>query len=952
MSIFLDFETRSKIDIFEAGAWAYAAHPSTEILCMAYCIGDGVVSVITREQFLDFNPERDFPELWGNIHDGEILCAHNAFFEASIWYNIMVPKYGAPRIPIKQWRCTAAKAASRSLPRALGNVAKVLNTVTKDPVGKRIMMKMCKPLPNGGWHENEDDFQQLYAYCINDVLVEREVDHVLPDLIPSEQTIWFLDQLINQRGIQIDREAVGKALQFIERHTHALNDSVFHTSEGVLDGVTRRMAVLDWVKDQGVEISGYAKADVSKALEQKDIPDAVRTVLEAKLQLGKTSTAKYTALNNSSLGDGRIRDTLMYHGANTGRWCMPGEAEVLTPNGWVRLDQWSTRCILIWYPPVNQGNLGHFSWDEVAGLNHFDYEGPIVKLDHRFLKGIFTPEHRFPTKDLEGVFRNKEAQTLVSRDSLFVSGIKNKSSIDEIQTRLWVMLQADGYVCEDKSSGRMVRFHFKKIHKIQRAQELLAEAGIPFILREYKCGTQIKIRWIDAPEWFKIKHFNPSLLNHNAKVFIKEVSFWNSSIDRRNQTRGFEFSSTCLADAEWVATMAHLAGFAATINLRKRQNTNWSASYRVLIREASTLNLRGPNISSQKYTGKVFCPTTASGYFLCRYNGLIFVSGNSGKLVQLQNLPKGNVKDTDQAVQALKEMSYEDFSVFYPDVMGTLSSCIRGMIVAKPGYDLLVADYAAIEARVVAWLANDERCLKQFRNNEDLYVEMAKVIYNCTEVSKQQRQLGKAAILGCSYGMGHAKFAATCSSWGIPITPELAQKTVETYRATYPGIKNYWYATERAAIECVKTKQAQTVGRTRWEMDSLALVHRLPSGRSIVYNDATIDYVETSWGERKLALQFMSVDARNQWSKETTYGSRLVENCTQAVARDLLAYAMLRLEQKSYPVIFSVHDEIVSEVPEAFGSVEEYEKIMCDNPKWAEGCPIAAEGFRCKRYKK
>lgn len=642
--IHLDFETRSEVDIWTVGAWAYSIHPSTEILCLGIGRNNEPVSILKRDFFANYNNEMTSLEV--DIRNGETFHAFNAFFEQCIWQNILVAKYKFPRIPIKQWRCVMAKSLAAAYPQSLANSAKALNSlILKDEAGKRVMMKLCKPKADGTWHEDPQDSEKLYEYCINDVEAEREIDGMLPDLNENEQIIWFLDQLINQRGVCIDVDAVKKALEFIELHKENLNKIVAHVSNGRLDGVSRRMAVLTWCADQGVDIKGYTKADVRSALERKDLPACVRTVLETKLQLGKTSVAKYEAMLRSVAPDGKVRDLFIYHGATTGRW--------------------------------------------------------------------------------------------------------------------------------------------------------------------------------------------------------------------------------------------------------------------------------------------------------------------TGKLIQLQNLPKGNINDTDLAVRHLRRNSFGDFETLYPDVMGTLSSCIRGMFIAAPGCDLIVADYNAIEARVVMWLANEEYGLNQFKNGEDLYVSMARLIYGNMEVSKDQRNLGKAAVLGCGFGMGVNKFLATCVAWGIPISIEIAKKAVDAYRNTYRNVQQSWYAQDNAALECVQTGQDQICGKVRWQLVNSSLLCRLPSGRNLCYPQATLDYVTTPWGERKLALHFMTVDQKTkQWLKSHTYGGKLIENITQAVARDLLAGSMLRAEGAGYHVVFSVHDEIVCEIAENFGTIERFEQILCHLPLWAKNLPIKAEAWIGKRYKK
>lgn len=649
--IHLDFETRSHVNIFKSGSWVYSQDPSTEILCMAWAIDDGPVELITKEQIEDPN----CPDYFGDLFHGHILCAHNALFEQSIWKNILVDRFGWAPIPIKNWRCTAAKAAAHSLPRGLGDCGHALGcTVQKDNIGYRMMMKLCKSRPDGSWYEDPKDLQVLYDYCRNDVEAEREIDLKLPDLTADEQTIWFEDQLINQRGIYVDYDAIQRAIKVAAVYTEKLNLVVADVSNGVLDRTSRRMSVLQWCHAQGVNITGYTKEEVAATLEGS-LPDAVRTVLETRVAVGKTSIKKYQAMHESTCVDGRIRDLLIYHGASTGRW--------------------------------------------------------------------------------------------------------------------------------------------------------------------------------------------------------------------------------------------------------------------------------------------------------------------AGKLIQIQNLPKGNVKDTDTAIEVLKKaQSVDEFEVFYPDVMGTLSACIRGMIIPAPKHKFLIADYAAIEARVVMWLAGEENGLKQFRefdagSAEEPYIVMAKNIYNREDIPRRgtERQLGKTAILGCGFGMGSRKFLATCINWGIPIPESLAQKSVDTYRSIYPRVKDYWHTCESMAIRAIQNQTSVDCGKVRWYFSDNTLFCRLPSGRNLVYNNVSLEYVDTPWGERKLAIHFYGMgqdEGKRMWRKEHTYGGKLVENITQAVARDILATAMFNCEKKGYRVAFSVHDEIVSEVPESFGTVDEFESILCSLPKWAHGCPIAAKGFVAHRYRK
>ena len=219
-----------------------------------------------------------------------------------------------------------------------------------------------------------------------------------------------------------------------------------------------------------------------------------------------------------------------------------------------------------------------------------------------------------------------------------------------------------------------------------------------------------------------------------------------------------------------------------------------------------------------------------------------------------------------------------------------------------------------------------------------------------------ERQLGKQAVLGCGYGLGAPKFRTTCANAGIQIDEALAERVVHTYRTTNDRIVALWRELEHAALRAVE-QPGLTVpaaaGRVRFRINGDFLWLILPSGRPLAYAKPRIEDVETPWGELRPQVTYLGVNSITRaWERQSAYGGKWTENVVQAVARDLLAAAMLRLEQAGYRIVLSVHDEIVAEVPAGAGSLQEFEAIMCQLPDWADGCPVAAEGWRGLRYRK
>lgn len=329
----------------------------------------------------------------------------------------------------------------------------------------------------------------------------------------------------------------------------------------------------------------------------------------------------------------------------------------------------------------------------------------------------------------------------------------------------------------------------------------------------------------------------------------------------------------------------------------------------------------------------------------------------AGSGIQPHNFPRGAIQDMVTACQDILDGDATWLDMLYGNVMEFLSWTLRGALVAGPGKDLLVSDYAAIEARVVMWYGDEQEGLTAFREGKDIYKYMAQDIYHVAYelINKVQRQMGKQAILGLGFQMGDKKFLATCAKYGIIITPEFSTMVVEAYRAKYQGIVKFWDAVNQAAMNATLYQGRRfRVGRVQYARTKRFLFCRLPSGRMLAYYNPKIQPVETPWGEKRDAVTFMGVNPyTRQWERQSTYGGKLTENIVQATARDLMAAAILRAEATGqYPIVLSVHDELIAEVDEGTGDIHEFEALMCEDPGWADGLPVAAEGWRGKRYKK
>ena len=323
----------------------------------------------------------------------------------------------------------------------------------------------------------------------------------------------------------------------------------------------------------------------------------------------------------------------------------------------------------------------------------------------------------------------------------------------------------------------------------------------------------------------------------------------------------------------------------------------------------------------------------------------------SGKNVQIQNLPKNDIPDLELARELVKKGRFEDIELLYDSTPNVLSELIRTAFIPKPGCRFVVADFSAIEARVLAWLSGEQWRLDVFTSHGKIYEASASSMFHVPmeEITKGSplRQKGKLAELGLGFG-GASGALISMGALDMGLTEEELPPLVAAWRKANPHITQFWWDVDAAAIKTVTEKQRTKVGRIIFEYRSGILFITLPSGRKL-------SYVKPRMAVNKFGrdgLTYEGISENKKWSRIETYGPKLVENIVQGTARDLLAEAMLRVEKKGYPIVMHCHDEIIAEVPEGVGSVDEMCEVMAVQPAWAEGLPLRADGYQCSFYQK
>ncbi|MGF7185296.1 DNA polymerase [Desulfitispora alkaliphila] len=325
----------------------------------------------------------------------------------------------------------------------------------------------------------------------------------------------------------------------------------------------------------------------------------------------------------------------------------------------------------------------------------------------------------------------------------------------------------------------------------------------------------------------------------------------------------------------------------------------------------------------------------------------------AGRLVQVQNLPRNDMEDLALARELLKSGEYEVLELLFDSVSDVLSQLIRTAFIPTKGSRFIVADFSAIEARVIAWLAGEKWRMDVFNSHGKIYEASAAQMFGVPVESVTKgsplRQKGKIAELALGYGGSKGALKAM-GALNMGLAEEELPELVSAWRNSNSNIVKLWHSLEKAAITAVKEKTPVTMQHNlKLYFKGGVLFIRLPSGRCLAYVRPKIE-IDERFNKDKLTYE--GIEQGKKWGRISTYGGKLAENVIQGIARDCLAEAMLRLDKAGYNTVFHVHDEAILEVPYGVGSLKEVEGIMSQPIDWAQGLPLNADGFETEFYMK
>ena len=320
----------------------------------------------------------------------------------------------------------------------------------------------------------------------------------------------------------------------------------------------------------------------------------------------------------------------------------------------------------------------------------------------------------------------------------------------------------------------------------------------------------------------------------------------------------------------------------------------------------------------------------------------------AGRLVQLQNLPQNHLPDLAEARSLVKQGNVEALEMLYEDIPDTLSQLIRTAFIPRTGFKFIVADFSAIEARVLAWLAGEKWRMRVFAEGKDIYCSSASQMFGVPVekhgVNGHLRQKGKIAELALGYG-GSVGALKAMGALDMGLTEEELQPLVDAWRSSNPMVTTLWWDVDRAVKQCVHEHVSVRTHNIVFTYKSGFLIIKLPSKRCLYYVKPRVE--ENKYGGESVTYE--GVGSTKKWERLESYGPKFVENITQAIARDILLYAMQTL--KEYRIVAHVHDEAIIETDKSV-SVQSVCELMGRTPPWAEGLVLRADGYECEFYKK
>lgn len=974
MILWLDLETYSSTPIAN-GVHKYSEDAS--IILFAYAIDNEpakVWDVTTGEPI----PE----ELDKALHDDSVIIyAHNSHFDRTITKKFY-PCVSDP----KRWRDTMILAYSYSLPGSLHDLCGLLQLPTdkaKDEDGRRLVLLFTKPRPatstirRATRETHPEDWERFVNYARLDVEAMREVYNRLPKWndTPEMWAEWHLDQEINDRGMNIDTELVKAAVEAVKDAKDDADENIRALTNGDVQTVGQCDALLKHIANvHKISLPDTQKATLERRLNDPDVPQAVKDLIDLRLNAGMASVKKFEALERSTNQDGRLRGCLQFYGAGrTGRWCLTGDHEVLTPSGWIRLDQWEGGEILCYNPYSH--NVDFIQ----AKALQFDYMGDLYHIHSKNCDQVSTPDHKMPVRMPNGSFIGWEVKGLCEDCT---EGF-------------------NVYVCKLPLSTLPAIYESEKVHyrdysiynSIDAIKVYCAETETGF----FTVRRNGKV-WITGNSG---KVFQPQNITRGS---LKPAEVEEAIQALKNGSAPFVYDninkiiSSCIRGAICapkgkklvVADLSNIEGrvlaWLAGENWKLQAFRDFDAGHGTDLYKATygrTFGIDPKDVTKQqRQIGKVL--ELAMGY-----SGGVgaFLNFANVMRVDLKELAQHTFKAIDSELLAQSQDAYTWFKAkgmtegIDQDVFIACEAIKRAWRSAHPATVKLWAD---LDSAFLSVLRGERDCANVahstvFRKASYLCIRLPSGRSMCYPVARLPQPTEKASF--CYWGQFQASknwgYVRTysgkcCIAKGTKVITKKGLISIENIKPqmeVWDGEK--WVMCEGAIYkgnkEVIKaygvymTPDHKVLTDKGWKSASQSSMYNrlkseLPNGISMENLQMPEGSPIQSAEPYAEVYDLINCGPDHRFVAVGESGPVIVHNCenlTQAVARDVLASTMQAIEDAGYKIVLSVHDELITETPDTddYNNLE-LSKFMATAPKWAEGLPLAAAGFDSYRYKK
>jgi len=983
MKYHLDFETYSEADIRKVGAFGYARHPSTQILCLAISREDRepLLWVPHIWDHLPFVDPIEQDEAWDMMMDlcedeDAVVYAHNAPFEFAIWNNVRwaPPSQMLKKLKPEQMRCTAAMARRACIPHSLEKCASYLGLEQqKDNKGKSLIQKLSIPQKPDKTHPatwrrtpamDPVRFKAMCEYCVQDVKVEMQIEKAL-HLFDSKglpHDVFVHDLIINDRGFPVDVPALKRAEAMIDEVTGEAHEEFLQ-----LTGFapTQTKVLLPWLQEHGYKGVNLQAATMEEEMEdwEPDTEEGLDEVAKRALELRQTVSFAAVKKVKSMLlladpEDSRVRGTLFYHGATTGRWASKlvqqqnlKRSTKDSEDAFAMLRSGARRDALeLVHGPILQTIatcIRHFINDGEEPLDSVDYAAIEARIVcwlagqedalEEFRQGI----DRYKIMAAK-IFRTTVAH--ITKDQRFVGKQTVLGCIAEGQ----LVLTDWGEIPIEKVCG---------CHRVWDGEEWVQHEGVIYkgeqevITYQGLTATPDHVVFVsDRVGLIRESHFGDASQQKASLVVSAEKGTPVRTLEtyKPEEIQG-----------------APLPPFCKSAVLGMQEYNDAGLSQHGVGQEQQMRSMRPPG-QEVLHSPQVACEEDGSSKEQMHQSEESILSSlrGQGDTIQIPvcvpccdvgsrtprggSIPGDRQKGQQRALRTRKlAMGYQKAAIKeHPDEQGRYGFCSAGVALLRADNHEVSPTRDEQKASLTPSKVSHQTEAQKVESNRQVVR-----VYDIVNAGPRHRfTVSGKLVHNCGYGMGANKFIGTCESYGQEVSAEVAELAVTTFRETHKEVVGLWYKLEGACKRAINSPgQKIKVGKhlTVFCMTTAGkrfLMIRLPSGRHLAYPEPRIESDRITF--------YGQVPGKAIWGRIETYSGKLVENCTQGVAADCMGVGTINATRAGHDIIMLVHDEAVRTTRGSAHTLEHFIKCLTDMPEWAAGLPLVAEGETIPWYRK